>query len=105
MNGAAMSAPRRVQAVKPQAPVATRVHLVDQDQDFTEWDLDAGGVVLDSRPFQAEVWRGVRVLNHLSLRIGQQLQLELADGTRRPLKYPAAGVMRMPKPEQGRAAR
>jgi hypothetical protein len=101
---AAMTA-RRVQAVKPRKPVATRVHLEDRGQDFLEWDLDADGLVIDARPFQAEIWRGVQVLNHRALRIGGALALRLVDGSERMLDYRAAGVMRMPRPEQGRAVR
>lgn len=41
----------------------TTVQFRDDGQDFLEWDLDAEGVVVDSRPFQRDQWRGTRVLN------------------------------------------
>ncbi|MNN55817.1 hypothetical protein D3C81_1707110 [compost metagenome] len=37
------------------------IYFEDQGQDFLEWDIDRNGVVVDSRPFQAEVWCGAVV--------------------------------------------
>ncbi|MGE4241744.1 hypothetical protein [Ramlibacter sp.] len=78
--------------------MATRVRLHDAGQAFTEWDLDAQGVVLASRPAQAEIWRGVRVRNHRQLRCGAVLELTLHDGRALTLMYPADMVMRLPVP-------
>jgi len=88
---------------RPPKPVAVRLELEDHGQDFTTWDLDEDGVVIDSQPFQASVWRGVRVRNHRLLRAGAQLQLTLEDGRELTLNYPVAMVMRMPRPMQRRA--
>lgn len=40
----------------------TTVQFVDDGQDVLEWDLDANQVVTDSRPYQAEVWKGAQVV-------------------------------------------
>lgn len=38
------------------------VHFEDRGQDFTSWDVDAQGVVTDSRPFQRDQWAGTQLL-------------------------------------------
>lgn len=40
----------------------TTIKFEDNGQDALEWDLDADKVVIDSRPYQASVWRGMQVL-------------------------------------------
>ncbi|MCY1408136.1 hypothetical protein D3C76_654870 [compost metagenome] len=39
------------------------IYFEDLGQDFLEWDIDRNGVVVASRPFQAEVWCGTVVLS------------------------------------------
>jgi hypothetical protein len=34
------------------------VFFEDNGQDFLEWDINDDGVVLESRPFQSDIWRG-----------------------------------------------
>ncbi len=38
------------------------VRFRDDKQDFLEWDID-DAVVVDCRPFQADVWKGYQVIN------------------------------------------
>lgn len=37
------------------------IHFEDKGQDFLEWDVDQNGMVVGSRPYQADVWRGCEV--------------------------------------------
>jgi len=39
------------------------VFLVDDGQDFLEWDINDKGEVVDCRPFQGFVWVGTKVHN------------------------------------------
>lgn len=96
--------PATARALRPAKPAVTKVELVDRGQDFTEWHLDEDGVVVDCKPHQAEIWRGVKVRNHHQLRAGVRLHLLLANGDERTLDYPADMVYRLPRPVQGRAA-
>ena len=43
-----------------------KIKFRDDGQSFTEWTLDKEGEVLDSKPFDAELWRGKKIdLNRL----------------------------------------
>jgi hypothetical protein len=80
------------------------VELKDLGQSFTEWHLDEDGIVVDSRPAGAEIWRGVKVRNHHQLRAGSELHLVLANGDALTLDYRAAMVVRLPRAQEpGRA--
>ncbi len=46
------------------------VEFADNGQDFLHWVVNAEGVVIDSRPFQADVWRGLKVTNLAQLKAG-----------------------------------
>ena len=70
--------------------VATTIRFEDHGQDFLEWDLDADGKVIESRPCQSWVWCGRLVVNHGSLRPGVYLILE----NMATVKYPPTGVQR-----------
>lgn len=71
------------------ADVAITITFADHGQDFLEWDLDVGGKVVGCRPFQASIWRGRQVMNHLDLREGHFVILE---GTK-SVKYPLIKVV------------
>ena len=34
------------------------IHFEDHGQDFLEWNIDKDGYVLDSKPFQRNIWAG-----------------------------------------------
>ena len=59
----------------------------DDSQDFLEWDLDESGKVIDCRPFQADVWCGVLVLNAGTLQPGSEVQLQMKNGEHRTLTH------------------
>lgn len=46
------------------------IEFADNGQDFLRWVVDAEGVVIDSRPYQADVWRGLQVTNMAKLKAG-----------------------------------
>jgi hypothetical protein len=64
--------------------VAMTILFTDRGQDFTEWDVDADGVVIDSRPFQAWMWCKYRVVNE-DLRPGDHVQIQPLEA---PLRHP-----------------
>lgn len=67
------------------------VHFTDHMQDFLEWDLDGRGFVLDSRPFQREIWKGCRVMNEPEP--GKLVVITRQNGEPFPIKYPVAKVV------------
>lgn len=57
----------------------------DRGQDFLEWDIDEDGVVVDSRPFQAGIWRGTFVSD---IKIGERpIITSPREGIPRQLNY------------------
>lgn len=69
----------------------------DHGQDFIEWDIktqegESLGVVVDSRPFQASVWNGTRVVMD-SLSVGEKLVcLSPRLGEPREMNYPVTEI-------------
>ena len=55
------------------------IYFEDQGQDFLEWDVDANGVVVGCRPFQADIWCGAVVEN-------------ICEGLRPTVTHPLIGV-------------
>ncbi|MFC5525251.1 hypothetical protein ACFPPA_05790 [Rhodanobacter ginsengisoli] len=47
-----------------------RIHFEDHGQDFLTWQLDNNGIVVDSSPFQADLWCGVEVDKPGMLKVG-----------------------------------
>ena len=45
----------------------TTIKFQDEGQDVLEWDLDGDQVVTDSRPYQAWVWKGARVVGPVAV--------------------------------------
>lgn len=82
------------------AKVAATITFEDHGQDFLEWDLDAEGTVIDSRPFQAFTWCGRQVVNHKSLKTGTVVILD----DMRTVNYPPTKVRRFkPMPSTTRS--
>lgn len=52
------------------AKAVKTIHFTDHGQDFLEWDIDAKGKVIASRPFQEWVWAGCVITNVKDLRKG-----------------------------------
>ena len=68
------------------------VHFEDHGQDFLEWDLAPGGLVLACRPLQGFVWVGCVVL--AAPQPGQQLRYSSPlDGQAHVIRYPVAKVV------------
>jgi hypothetical protein len=63
------------------------IHFEDNGQDYTRWLIDDAGMVVDSQPFQAWIWTGSIVLNHKSLKPGDQLHLQMKDGHEMTIKH------------------
>lgn len=72
------------------ANVAITISFEDHGQDFLQWDLDASGKVVESRPGQAWLWCKKTVTNHAELRKGGKAQVE--DG--KFILYPLTNVQR-----------
>jgi len=49
------------------------IEFEDQGQDFTTWEIDENGLIVDCKPFQASVWCGGIVPNHARLRAGSRV--------------------------------
>ncbi len=62
----------------------TTVRFVDEGQDALEWDLDGQQLVIDCRPHQRDVWKGVRVVG--DIRPGQRLRI-VRDSTGRTAEF------------------
>lgn len=41
------------------------IYFEDNGQDFLEWDINDDGVVVESRPFQSNIWKNTVVLENL----------------------------------------
>ncbi|MEQ8685476.1 MAG: hypothetical protein RIE86_09290 [Imperialibacter sp.] len=69
-----------------QSTEVKRYHFEDEGQDFTYWDIDSEGTVVDCGPFQATIWVGKRV--ELPIHIGQRPLIEDEDtGGWREMNY------------------
>ncbi|MBX3660708.1 MAG: hypothetical protein KF740_19915 [Ramlibacter sp.] len=75
---------------------AQTIKFTDHFQDFLEWDLDAKGKVIECRPFQSQVWLGIHVVNHATLRKGSIVQFVRRGekGGPRTIRYPLQAVRR-----------
>ena len=69
------------------------LRFADAGQDFLEWDLDANGCVIDSRPFQASTWVGMRVIDPMHLCLGQTPAIvSWTDWQESILRYPIVKI-------------
>jgi len=66
------------------------VELEDHGQDFLEFDI-AGGRIVQTRPFQGDVWNGLRVANR-ALAAGDKIRLCIPGMKKMSLKYPVSAV-------------
>jgi hypothetical protein len=82
----------QLDASEPTPPVVGPLTVVfcDMGQDFLQWDLDAQGVVIDSRPFQRHVWAGMKVIEQP--RPGEQLRYLDNRGQTHTIRYPVREV-------------
>lgn len=95
----AMVAGQEASAAVPRLGPHT-VHFEDHFQDFLEWDIDANGVVVASRPFQASQWCGARLVSNPEP--GKTLRyVSPHDGKEYGIRYPVAKVvMRVAAPNE-----
>lgn len=68
------------------------IYFQDNGQDFTHWQIDDKGMVVDSQPFQAHIWTGCKVLNHAIIQPGDEVYLQLKDGHEMTLRHLIEGV-------------
>lgn len=66
------------------------VYLEDHGQDFLEWDIE-DGMVVDCRPFQGWLWKGMKVHN-TNIQPGDILEITSPAGGRLTLNYPVESV-------------
>lgn len=73
-----------------------KIHFEDHGQDFLTWQLDNNGVVVDSLPFQASTWAGVRVKPHKGLKVGDCVQYVRGYGREsqsiKSIRYPIRAI-------------
>lgn len=82
---------RHEAGIELQRPGPHTVHFEDHGQDFLEWDIDAKGVVVGCRPFQADVWAGCVLINNAAP--GARLRiLTPRDKRERTVIHPVAKV-------------
>ena len=66
------------------------VELEDHGQDFLEFDIKDGRIV-ETRPFQANVWNSMEVLNE-ALEVGHHIAVRTHRSGVRTFNYPVAAV-------------
>jgi hypothetical protein len=66
---------RRLNHLCAKERTAITIRFVEGEKDFSEWDIDSQGCVIDSRPCQASVWCGAFVMNHDRLKVGGKVTL------------------------------
>jgi hypothetical protein len=73
----------------------------DHGQDFLEWEIDANGIVVDSRPFQRQIWSGNFLPFFDSLKPGDYADfLVTREGGRHAcIKYPITEVRHAHRPQ------
>lgn len=78
--------------ISPCRPGPHTIHFEDHGQDFLEWDIDANGVVTDSRPFQASTWSGSVLINDAAPG-GLVAYLSKYTNQRHTIRYPIVKVV------------
>lgn len=66
------------------------IHFEDHGQDFLEWDVDAAGLVVGCRPFQASVWCGLEVVD--APEAGARVICRRGDQRTMEVLYPVAEI-------------
>jgi hypothetical protein len=69
----------------------TLIEFQDHQQDFLVWTVDEAGIVLESWPFQTDVWRGLKVVNLATLKVGSVVDC-LRGGRGASVKYPVQAI-------------
>lgn len=95
----------RLQQLCAKENTAVTIHFEDGGQDFHEWDLNAEGCVIDSRPFQATMWCGDCVVNFEKLKVKGKVIIFRHHTGRMVVNYriraltpgPAAGQVKYPE--------
>jgi hypothetical protein len=80
----------------PAQPGPHTVHFEDHGQDFLEWDIDAKGVVVASRPCQAWAWVGCTLVGEA--KVGERLRYQSPDGMQHSPVYPVDRVVQKLSP-------
>jgi hypothetical protein len=62
------------------------VFFEDDGQDFLEWDINDKGEVVDCRPYQGNVWIGVKVVNK-DIKPGDRLEVIMPSGIHRTITH------------------
>jgi hypothetical protein len=66
---------KRLQRLCAKQNTAITIRFKDGGQDFSEWDINSEGCVIDSRPCQAFAWCGVFVMNYDKLKVGGTVKI------------------------------
>jgi hypothetical protein len=72
----------------------TRIEFEDHGQDFLRWTIDEDGKVMDSQPFQADLWNGTTLLDYPDLKVGMALAIITKHDDVLTLKYPIIKIER-----------
>lgn len=51
------------------------IHFEDHGQDFLLWHVNDEGVVVKSEPFQTGVWKGAKITNFKTLKVGDKVDI------------------------------
>jgi len=70
---------------------AQTIEFEDRGQDYLEWDLDADGYILDSRPYRKD-WIG-DLVDLTSIQVGRPLRIHIIGATI-VSKYPVIKITR-----------
>jgi hypothetical protein len=68
------------------------IRFRDGGQDFSEWDLNGEGCVIDCRPCQAGIWCGTYVVNCDKLKVGGTVVIFTHDAGRSVVNYRIASL-------------
>lgn len=88
----------RLQQLCAKENTAVTICFVDGGQDFFEWDLNAEGCVIDSRPFQVSHWGGSYVMNYDKLRVGGRVIVFMNTAGKLTMNYKIKALRPGPAP-------
>jgi hypothetical protein len=96
---------KRLQQLCHRNNTAVTILFEPGKKDFSEWDLNAEGCVIDCRPCQAFAWCGNYVMNFEKLKVGGKVAIFTHDSGKLAMNYrikalvygPAAGLLKYPE--------
>lgn len=73
------------------------IHFEDFEQDFLEWHIDKNGYILDSKPFQRNIWAGMFTIPQ-SAEVGEKLAIW--NGEESYVNYPIKSIIQKERSEK-----